>query len=126
MDRRSFLRLAGGLTGTGLVATATMAEAGWLAEVLDWLRRRPATFVPKYYSHTISLDGFTEALNDGFTDATWDGSIFPLYGSMMPKFWIEPGTMSGIVEDIQHRMDEAVEQLDIQIRRDMMSHGIRT
>lgn len=30
----------------GLVATATMAEAGVLAEILDFIRRKPVHFVP--------------------------------------------------------------------------------
>ena len=43
MDRRSFLRSFGG----GVVATATMAEAGMLAELFDWLRRKPVFSIPK-------------------------------------------------------------------------------
>jgi hypothetical protein len=39
MNRRAFLG--------GLVATATMAEAGALAEFMDWLRRKPMTTVGK-------------------------------------------------------------------------------
>jgi hypothetical protein len=37
MNRRAFLG--------GLVATATMAEAGALAEFMDWLRRKPKTTI---------------------------------------------------------------------------------
>jgi hypothetical protein len=42
MDRRHFLRLFGG----GLTATATMAEAGMLAEFLSWLKRKPVWSFP--------------------------------------------------------------------------------
>jgi hypothetical protein len=45
MNRRSFLHTAG-LSGAGLVATATLAEAGALAEFFDWLRRRPSFSFP--------------------------------------------------------------------------------
>jgi hypothetical protein len=45
MDRRGFLKLFGGTTGA-LVATATMAQAGMLAELMDWLRRAPAWSFP--------------------------------------------------------------------------------
>lgn len=38
MDRRGFLKFFSG----GLVATATMAEAGAFAEFLDWIKRAPA------------------------------------------------------------------------------------
>jgi hypothetical protein len=54
MNRRAFLG--------GLVATATMAEAGALAEFMDWLRRKPVTtvgedlFVPiRYYRDTLIM-----------------------------------------------------------------------
>lgn len=44
MNRRGFLKVLGG----GLVASATMAEAGMLAEFMDWLKRKPAwSFPPK-------------------------------------------------------------------------------
>lgn len=43
-DRRSFLRLFGG----GLVATATMAEAGMLSEFFSWLQRKPVWSIPSY------------------------------------------------------------------------------
>lgn len=42
MNRRQFLRRSGG----GLVATATMAEAGLLSEFLSWLRRKPVSIAP--------------------------------------------------------------------------------
>lgn len=45
MDRRGFLKLFGGATGA-LVASATMAEAGMLAEFMSWLRRAPAWSFP--------------------------------------------------------------------------------
>jgi hypothetical protein len=41
MDRRGFLKLFGGVTG-GVIATATMAEAGALAEFLSWVQRSPS------------------------------------------------------------------------------------
>lgn len=42
MNRRRFLQLTGG----GLIASATMAEAGFFAEFMDWLRRKPAWSIP--------------------------------------------------------------------------------
>jgi hypothetical protein len=41
-DRRSFLKLFGG----GIVASATMAEAGVIEEFLSWLRRKPTWSIP--------------------------------------------------------------------------------
>jgi len=41
MNRRGFLKLFGGVTG-GVIATATMAEAGALAEFLSWAQRSPS------------------------------------------------------------------------------------
>jgi hypothetical protein len=40
VSRRGFLRLFGG----GIAASATMAEAGMLSELLDWIRRKPVSF----------------------------------------------------------------------------------
>lgn len=45
MDRRGFLKSFGMATG-GLVATATMPEAGMLAEFMSWVRRAPAFSFP--------------------------------------------------------------------------------
>ena len=42
LARRQFLRLA----GSGLIASATMAEVGLWAEFVDWLRRRPVWSFP--------------------------------------------------------------------------------
>jgi hypothetical protein len=42
MDRRQFLRLG----GAGIVASATMAEAGILSEFMSWLTRKPAWSFP--------------------------------------------------------------------------------
>jgi hypothetical protein len=55
MDRRSFLRGFGG----GLVATATMAEAGMLAEFFDWLKRKPVWSFPSKTS--LSYDDLNAA-----------------------------------------------------------------
>jgi hypothetical protein len=42
MDRRKFLRVF----GDGLVASATMAQAGMVAEFMDWLKRKPVWSFP--------------------------------------------------------------------------------
>jgi len=44
ITRRSFLLLG----GAGLITTATMAEAGALAEVMDWMKRKPVFSIPPY------------------------------------------------------------------------------
>ncbi len=46
MNRRKFLQIAG-LTSGGLVASATMAEAGVFAEIASWLKRQPVWSIPK-------------------------------------------------------------------------------
>lgn len=43
MNRRRFLQLA---AGAG-VATATMAEVGFFAEFISWVKRSPKWFIPK-------------------------------------------------------------------------------
>ena len=43
MDRRRFLQIFGG----GVVASATMAEAGFLADFMAWLKRKPVWSIPK-------------------------------------------------------------------------------
>jgi len=45
MNRRGFLRSFAGVSG-GLVVTATMAEAGALADFMSWLKRAPAWSFP--------------------------------------------------------------------------------
>lgn len=50
IDRRKFLRLGGG----ALIASATMAEAGVVAEMLDWLKRKPAFSFPERWSASLS------------------------------------------------------------------------
>lgn len=45
MDRRGFIKLFSGAAGA-VVASATMAEAGMLSEVMSWLRRAPAWSFP--------------------------------------------------------------------------------
>jgi hypothetical protein len=47
ISRRGFLALGG-----GLIASATMAQAGALAEYLDWLRRKPAWSLPSEAIHS--------------------------------------------------------------------------
>jgi hypothetical protein len=42
MDRRRFLQMCGG----GVVATATMAEVGFFAEFMAWLKRKPVWSFP--------------------------------------------------------------------------------
>lgn len=41
-DRRSFLKMFGG----GVVASATMVEAGMFAEFMSWLQRKPVWSIP--------------------------------------------------------------------------------
>ena len=50
-DRRQFLRLGAG----ALVSSATMAEAGMLAELLDWIRRKPVFSIPKPSPIAVSI-----------------------------------------------------------------------
>jgi hypothetical protein len=51
MDRRNFLRMAAG----GMVATATMAEVGFWADFMVWVKRMPTWSFPKpLVSATIS------------------------------------------------------------------------
>ena len=45
MNRRDFLKLTV-ITSGGLVATATMAEAGFFADFLSWIKRRPVWSIP--------------------------------------------------------------------------------
>jgi hypothetical protein len=45
VNRRDFIR-GFGLASGGLVATATMAEAGMLAEFMSWLKRAPVWSFP--------------------------------------------------------------------------------
>jgi hypothetical protein len=45
LGRRDFLRIFSGAAG-GIAVTATMAEAGMLAEFMDWLRRAPVWSLP--------------------------------------------------------------------------------
>jgi len=63
MERRDFLKLFGGATGA-VVATATMAQAGMLAEFMSWLKRAPAWSFP---SRTV-VEGVP--LFDGISAAT--------------------------------------------------------
>jgi hypothetical protein len=52
MNRRNFLKLGGG----ALVASATMAEAGMLAEFMSWLKRKPAWSFPSKPSYWVAVD----------------------------------------------------------------------
>ncbi len=52
MNRRGFLKFFGG----GLVATATMAEAGAFAEFMDWIRRAPAWSFPSPRYGDVTFD----------------------------------------------------------------------
>lgn len=70
MNRRSFLRVFGG----GLAATATMAEAGMLAEFLDWLKRKPAWSFP---SKTRTYDDLTAATLKYITPHFYDSLLAP-------------------------------------------------
>ena len=47
MDRRNFLKMIRGACA-GVVATATMAEVGMWAELMDWLQRKPVFSIPAY------------------------------------------------------------------------------
>jgi len=59
MDRRGFLRMFGGTVGGGLVASATMAEAGMLSEFLSWLKRKPAWSFPRKQPTYAEIDAAT-------------------------------------------------------------------
>lgn len=80
MDRRNFLKLFGG----GLVATATIQEAGMLAEFMDWMKRKPVWSFPsksRTYDdiNAITLKYVTPCLIDDFfkpTQIFWDGQKF--------------------------------------------------
>ena len=62
MNRRNFLKLAG-LAGGGLVASASMAEAGFLADFLSWLKRRPAWSIPKDAGKYLTASDIRNAAN---------------------------------------------------------------
>lgn len=59
MDRRQFLRMFGGAATSGLVASATMSEAGMLAEFLSWLKRKPVWSIPNPRSGALTYDQIT-------------------------------------------------------------------
>lgn len=81
MNRRSFLRLTGG----GLIATATMAEAGLFAEFMDWLRRKPVWSIPAnpFYSKEFSTLA-TIYYNRAALDALKRNLVFATFSALRP------------------------------------------
>jgi hypothetical protein len=76
VNRRKFLQLAG-LTGGGLVASATMAEAGAFAEITSWLKRRPVWSIPKNVAiKTAVIQQYS--YNRSFSDLSLEAAIDPV------------------------------------------------
>jgi hypothetical protein len=71
VNRRKFLQLAG-ITGGGLVASATMAEAGVFAEIASWLKRRPVWSIPK----NAGFNPYSDYAN--FSDPSLETAISPI------------------------------------------------
>lgn len=90
MDRRSFLNMFAGTTG-GVVATATMAEAGMLAEFMSWLKRAPAwSFPSPRYIHLSEV-----ALWDEVTAVTIDGISAEI---VLDSFFVDSLTLSKLLD----------------------------
>jgi hypothetical protein len=75
VNRRRFLQLAG-LTGGGLVASATMADAGLIAEIASWLKRKPAWSIPKTAGVTATVKQYSDFAS--FSDLSLETAINPV------------------------------------------------
>jgi hypothetical protein len=108
MDRRSFLRVF----GSGVVATATIAEAGMLAEFMSWLKRNPVWSFPSKAKSLTYFDLNAATINyivPRLADTDYKDS--PIFTKLRNPEWTPNASLPAFVMPLLQNYDENMERV---------------